>query len=238
MKKTAVGIILIALSIAGMLWWELVGRDTVMYTEVLTLNRDIEAGTEVTKDMLEIKKTTTPTSKSLRPADALQVVGKEAVSYVPQGAELFGEFFEDGSLMIHEELGEYIFSIPSNWLISYPQTLRRGDRITFLLVKDRDDGEPSSPSFSPQDELFGVEASDEAPQGPEPERPELSTGDEILTTTVLYVKSSSNNEVVSDSERLDAAATVSIIEVIAQKEQAQLLTRLASEGCRFVVLYQ
>lgn len=242
MKKTAIGIVLIALSIAGMLWWELVGRDSVMYTEVLTLSRDADVGTEITRDMLEIKKTTTPTLRSLRLSDAQSVIGKETVSYIPKGAELFSEFFEDGSLVVHEELGQYIFSIPSSWLVSYPQTLRRGDKITLLLVKDEEE-----PEYSGYSEHFGLDGfseggpfSAEVPQTKpqEPENPGPSTGDEILTTTVIYVKSSTNNEVVSDSERLDAAATVSIIEVIAQKEEAQMLTKLASDGGRFVVLYQ
>ena len=216
MKRSVAGIILIAAAIAGMLYWELVGRDSLMYTEVLTVNRDVEAGTLITRDMLDLKKTTTPSARALRLKNAEELLGLQAVSYLPAGAELFSEYFEEESLVVHEDRGEYIFSIPTGWLVAYPQTLRRGDSVSLLLVRERS--------------AFAEEASI-GPADPK-------TGDEVLSSTVLYVKSSSNDEVVSDSDRLKAASTVSIIEIIAQKEQAQLLTRLAAEGCRFVVLYR
>lgn len=216
MKRSIIGILLIALSIGGMLYWEMIGRDALMYTQVLTVTRDIEEGTIITGDMLGLKKTTSPSARSLRLKDAEGLLGMEAVSYLPAGAELFREFFEEEKLVVHQEKGEYIFSIPSGWLVSYPQTLRRGDAVSLLLVRDKDrwGEEPLDPQDGP------------------------ATGDEILSSTVLYVKSSSNDEVISDGDRLNAAPTVSIIEIVAQKEQAQTLTRLAAEGCRFVVLYR
>ncbi|MBR0140369.1 MAG: SAF domain-containing protein [Firmicutes bacterium] len=218
MKRSIAGIILIVLSLAGMLYWELVGRDSLMYTQVLTLSRDVEQGTLITRDMLVLKKTDSPSPRSMRLADAGRAAGKEAVSFIPAGVELFDEYFEDEKLVVHEEEGEYIFSLPTGWLISYPQTLRRGDRVTFLLVKADD------------------EYRDPEAQRPKTEGPE--TGDEILTTTVLYVKSSSNDEVVSDQDRLKGAQQVSVIEIIASKDDAKTLTRLAASGDRFVLLYQ
>ena len=218
MKRAIAGAVLIVLSIAGMLYWELVGRDALMYTQVLTVTRDVEPGTLVTRDMLVLKKAVAPSPRALRLDGVSQAAGKEAVSYIPAGVELFAEYFEDERLTVHEDRGEYIFSIPAGWLISYPQTLRRGDRVTFLLVREEDPAIEENPEISTD--------------------PGPATGDEILTSTVLYVKSSSNDEVVSDQERLGGAQTVSMIEIIAQREDAQNLTRLASAGDRFVLLYQ
>ncbi len=215
MKRPLIGAVLIVISLAGMLYWELAGRDALMYTQVLTVNTDLEQGTVVTADVLGLKKTVSPSPRALRLESAQKLIGMETVSFIPAGVELFSEYFEEERLTVHEERGEYIFSIPTNWLVSYPQTLRRGDSVTFLLLRDERYEEP--------------EAS--RPAGPK-------TGEEILTATVLYVKSSSNDEVVSDQERLKGAATVSVIEIIAGKEEAQTLTRLAAQGDRFVLLYQ
>jgi len=133
MKKTYLGIILIVISLVGIMGWEFVGRDRLLYTEILTVNSDIEQGTVITQDMLGIKKVSAASSKSYRVADASKVIGKEATSYLPVGAELYEAYFEDRSLVVHEDKGEYILSIPASWLVANPQTLRRGDEVTFLL---------------------------------------------------------------------------------------------------------
>ena len=205
MKKTFVGIILIVLSLAGIFGWEFYGRERLMYTEILTVNQNIDAGTVITSDMLASKKTDGASSSSYRVTNVGEVLGKEATGFIPFGAELYPEYFSEISLVVHEDKGEFVLSIPSDWVVSYPQTIRRGDKITFLC-----------------------------------------DGEEVLSgITVLYAKSSGNTEVISDNERLADAANVSLLEVIVNKNQAQLLTSLASgneeeliEPKTFVILYQ
>jgi len=205
MKKTYIGIILIVLSLAGIFGWEFYGRERLMYTEILTVNQNIDAGTVITQDMLASRKTDGASSRSYRVQSVGEVIGKEATGFIPAGAELYPEYFSEIDLVVHEDRGEFVLSIPSNWVVSYPQTIRRGDKVTFLC-----------------------------------------DGSEILSgITVLYAKSSGNTEVVSDNERLADAANVSLLEVIVDKSQAQLLSELASgneeeliEPKTFVILYQ
>jgi len=198
MKRTFIGIILIVLSLAGIIGWEFVGREKLMYTEILTVNQDIEAGTEITVDMLAVNNVISPSSKSYRRADADSIVGKEATSFIPAGSELYKEFFADSALIVHENKGEFYFPIPSSWLVSYPQTLRRGDSLTFLTEE----------------------------------------GENVLAATVVYVKDSSNAEVVSDNERLNAASSVADIVIIATEKDAKLLTTLANDEKKFVLIYR
>ena len=55
----------------------------------------------------------------------------ETVQYVPAGTPLFSEFFQDPRLSVVGTSGQYVLSIPNQWLLSYPQTLRRGDTVRF-----------------------------------------------------------------------------------------------------------
>ena len=197
MKKSIIGIILIIISIFGILGWEFIGRDKLMYTEILTVNQDIEQGTVITQEMLGLKRISSASSKSYRADDVAKVIGKETTSYLPVGCELYEAYFEEKALVVHPEEGEYILSIPGSWLVSNPQSLRRGDTVTFLL-----------------------------------------DGKTITKARALYVKDGSNAEVTSDNERLTASSTVSIIEVIVNEKEAELLASLAADGNQFVLLYQ
>lgn len=200
MKRTILGIILIVLSIALILGWEFIGRDRLMYTEILTVNQDIEQGTEITKDMLATKKVTDPSPKSFRVVaeDVEKVIGMEATSYIPTGAELYSEYFEDPSLVLHTKTNEVYFPLPSSWIVAYPQTLRRGDTL-IIYVED---------------------------------------GTRLLEATAIYVKDSSNAEVVSDNDRLKAAASVADIVIKVTEDQARLLTTTAADNTKFVLLYK
>ena len=199
-RRVIVGIVCLVTSIALQLGWEFFGREKLLYTDVLTVNQDIEVGTEITSDMLTTKKVINASTRSYRVTQEalLEIVGKEATSYIPYGEELYPEFFEEQALVVHK--GEYILSIPSTWLVSRPQTLRRGDTVTFLTTD----------------------------------------GQTVTSATVLYVKDGSNAEVVSsDAERLNAAGSVAVIEVIVSESDAKLLTSIAGqeENNHFVLIY-
>ena len=95
------------------------------------------------------------------------------------------------------DTGQYILSIPDQWLMSYPQTLRRGDEVSFYC------------------------------------------GGKLVTSAlVAYARDSSNQEVMSgDDARLEASASVSLVEVVVTEAQAVMLGKLADQGERFVLLY-
>lgn len=65
-----------------------------------------------------------------------------------------------------------------------------------------------------------------------------SAGQFVTDAKVAFVKDHDNNEVVSpDKERLGASASVSAVEIIVSDEQASIISQLAEEGGRFVILY-
>lgn len=62
-------------------------------------------------------------------------------------------------------------------------------------------------------------------------------GKRVTSATVVYVKDSTNTEVTSDDERLVASSRVSLVEIIANEKKANLLSKYAEDGNKFVILY-
>lgn len=63
-------------------------------------------------------------------------------------------------------------------------------------------------------------------------------GESVTDAVVAYVRDGTNQEVYyGDDERLTSSSTVSLIEVVVDKEQAALLGKLAEKGNKFVILY-
>ena len=63
-------------------------------------------------------------------------------------------------------------------------------------------------------------------------------GEPVTDAVVAYVRDGTNQEVYyGDDERLTSSSSVSLIEIVVDKEQAALLGKLAAKGNKFVVLY-
>ena len=63
-------------------------------------------------------------------------------------------------------------------------------------------------------------------------------GEPVTDAVVAYVRDGTNQEVYyGDDERLTSSSSVSLIEIVVDKEQASLLGKLAEKGNKFVVLY-
>ncbi len=197
MRKKVIGLALIFVSLATLGFWELWGRENMTYEEILVFSNDVAKGTVITADMIKTKRVEDPDENAMRTKDWEGIVGLEAIQYVPKGTALYEEFFQDQAFSVGDEKGQYILSIPNEWLKSYPQTLRRGDKVYFYC-----------------------------------------DGEIVTWALVAYAKDSSNQEVNDlDDERLNATATVSLVEIIVDEEKALSLGRLADEGKRFVLLY-
>ena len=63
-------------------------------------------------------------------------------------------------------------------------------------------------------------------------------GEPVTDAAVAYVRDGTNQEVYyGDDERLTSSSSVSLIEVVVDREQAALLGKLAEKGNKFVLLY-
>ena len=136
MKKRIAGLILIVASLGCLGFWEFWGREHLSYEKVLVFRQDTARNTAVEESMLEVVFMEEPLDGALRAEDASSLMNLETVQYVPAGTPLFSEFFQDPRLSVGGTSGQYVLSIPNQWLLSYPQTLRRGDTVRFYCEEE------------------------------------------------------------------------------------------------------
>ena len=129
--KRIVGLVMIIGSLLTLGFWELWGRENLAYEKVMVLKDSVEKNTIITEEMVEIKKVDNPAKGALRYTDFKKIENMESSQYIPAGTELFMEYFQNPRLSFGGNTGRYVLSIPNQWLMSYPQTLRRGDEVFF-----------------------------------------------------------------------------------------------------------
>lgn len=129
MNRKTVGLAMIAVALITIIIWEFWGRENISYKSVLVLKEDKEPHTAVEEKDFEFKKIESPSEKALSAEDLELLKGQETAQYVPAGTELRKEYFELSKFTIGGESKKAIMSLSTEWLLSYPQTLRRGDEI-------------------------------------------------------------------------------------------------------------
>lgn len=131
MKQKTMGLVLIFLSLGALGFWEFWGRENLSYEDVLVFRSDVSRGTVIEKDMLEIRKMDKPGDEAILSHNLNEIIGLESVQFIPRGTPLHREYFQNPKLAVGGETGNFILSIPNQWLMSFPQTMRRGDEVSF-----------------------------------------------------------------------------------------------------------
>ena len=131
--KKIIGIVLILVSIAALFTWEKWGKNKFLYEDVLVFTQNIDKGTVITEDMISSKKMDVSEADQLKSTDKKQIIGREAAFFVHKGTPLFKEYFIEEGLTADETQDRYILSVPTDWLLSAPKTLGRGDRAYFYF---------------------------------------------------------------------------------------------------------
>lgn len=131
MKKKAAGILMIVISLGALGFWELWGRENITYDRVLVLKESLPKNTLITADMFRERRLEKAGEGVILCGERDSLIGLETAQYIPAGTELYREYFQESIFAVGEEQGKFILSIPGQWLKSYPQTLRRGDRAFF-----------------------------------------------------------------------------------------------------------
>jgi len=215
------GVVLMIASIITIYWWETSGRAQLLYSEVVVLNQSIEADTTITEDMLDLVKIDPGSFIEGAVVDKEKVIGKTTTQYIPKYSQLNLEYFKGEKVKSSKE-DQYIFTIPADWIITFPNSLRRGDIIYFYPVKIEDEKEEESNSFNISSSIKVTKESD------------------LVKSEVAYLKDSGNREVVDTvgNERYDASANITSIEIITNWEDFSYLQGLAYKNYKFIILYK
>jgi len=128
------GILLMLASLAAVYWWEAKGREQFLYSEVVVLNQGVEANTLITSDMLDCININPNNFMEGAIVEKKEAAGKSAIHYIPKYSQLTLEYFIDENVEGKKE-DKYIFTVPTDWIVTFPNSLRRGDRIYFYPVK-------------------------------------------------------------------------------------------------------
>lgn len=208
--KKILGVMLLIAAIAFFIVWEFFGRAAVLNQEVCVLNQNVMRGNIITKNCLTVKKVEADNVVSNAIKFPEEIIGKEAKHFVPANAQLVKEYFGDAELVLNAD--EEIFKIPAEWMVSFPDTLRRKDQISIYAMK-----------FDEETKTFKKTKEKVA----------------LFETIAAYVKDSANREVTSlDTERLVGSYSIASIEIIINAEQLETLEKYIDNGYSLAILYK
>ncbi|MBR0442199.1 MAG: SAF domain-containing protein [Firmicutes bacterium] len=137
-KKTIAGLVIMVLSIAAMIFWEVSAREMLTTEEILAASRPIEKGTRVGADRLKIMRAERDRipEGALRPGDMDQAAGMTALVDIRENMPLTRDLIGEENEGIGEGLS--IYSLPPEWIASRPAMLRAGDRAKFYALPEKE----------------------------------------------------------------------------------------------------
>lgn len=125
--KPLIGILLIAVSIGGLLFWEICGRDALLMEEIMVAKEDILAGTKVVGNMFTTKGI--PKENKLDGAllqdDIHLIQGKVTAQLILKNDQVSPKYFREDEFYLDTE--ESLFVLEPNWIAMRSSALRRGD---------------------------------------------------------------------------------------------------------------
>lgn len=132
--KRILGLLLVCISVLGIIGWENWGKERFLYDEVLVLRENVEQGTLITKEMVDVKKMENDESCfAFSERDA--VIGMQAAAFIHKGVPLFAEYFQEPGLAPDRTKNLYGMCLPPEWIASRPETLSRGDKVFLFFGK-------------------------------------------------------------------------------------------------------
>jgi hypothetical protein len=235
------GITIIVALALGMYWWEMDGRQRAFYVDVPVLKSDLKRGDLIKEEMFTTIKYEKDKLIKNYVKDPKKIIGLEAKQYIPKNLQLDEQFFESHELITDDKRKNW--KIPNEWIYSIPNSLRRKDQIVFYEVNAealKSDKKIQIDASSKSTEESGKkDASIQISQKVEEKSQPNGKNNPIYTSIVSYVKDSANREVVSTSpiDRIDANSTIKDLEIIATKEEMDLLTAIVTGGSKFIIGY-
>lgn len=237
-SKSALSIlgIVIVVSMLMLIWyWESYGRVKFLYTKITVLTQDVPQGTKITDSMT----TTAPyESTSLMKNPVINkdvIVGTIAKHFIPAHTPLSPLYFDSPNIVLGKD--SFVMEVPSTWIVSIPDTIRRKDTAIFCEVKadqqkiinsqiqnQQNNSSNSNITTYTQDQLDAIKK---------------QVGSPIVSTTVAFVKDSSNKEVIdtNNNDRMNGSGKIASIEVILTQQQFQVLKASSDAGNKFVIMY-
>ncbi|MDO4553045.1 MAG: SAF domain-containing protein [Bacillota bacterium] len=137
MKKwrMAAGALLILLAAGGLVYWELQGREEVMFQEVLVTRETVTAGTEISPGLFRTVRIPEEGKMegALKPEDLEALSGMAAAREIGTGSQITAADFQEPERRMEE--GETVFPLKPEWISLRSSSLRQGDLVE--IYEDR-----------------------------------------------------------------------------------------------------
>lgn len=270
--KIAIGVMVSFLTIGFIFFYDFYLKERIDSEEVVV----VKAGTTISKTdritnkhlAIERRPKASLIEDVVLAKDIDKIVGNDAKHDMVGNQMISMSMIDFDDLVPDTELGEAIRPITNEWIYAQPGSLRRKDKIDIYLV--RPDGSTNLTLDGPtqivsaeetvesEEDIETLENTDDTNTNENTESTDESTEQTpnnisierkpfLQGVRVVYVKDSSNKEVVSSSEegtanqdkRLNGSSTISDLEVILNEADfAKLMEEVIGKGSKLYITYQ
>lgn len=129
-SRTVIGLLLIAFAVAGLIFWEVRGREAILLDTVIVASETIPAGTVITRDLLSAAGVLTENrvQGAVDWEGLPQIIGQVALQDIIKNGQVSNEYLEADDFYLHDN--ESIFVIHPEWIVMRSSSIRRGDWIS------------------------------------------------------------------------------------------------------------
>jgi len=270
--KIAIGVMVSFLTIGFIFFYDFYLKERIDSEEVVV----VKAGTTISKTdritnkhlAIERRPKASLIEDVVLAKDIDKIVGNDAKHDIVGNQMISMSMIDFDDLVPDTELGEAIRPITNEWIYAQPGSLRRKDKIDIYLV--RPDGSTnltldgptqivsSEETVESEEDIETLENTDDTNTNENTESTDERTEQTpnnisierkpfLQGVRVVYVKDSSNKEVVSSSEegtanqdkRLNGSSTISDLEVILNEADfAKLMEEVIGKGSKLYITYQ
>jgi len=253
--KIIVGIMTSVLTIGFILVYDFYIKERINTTEVVVVKagETIRKSEQITEDklMIERREKDSLVDGIIKADEMDSIIGYDAAQDIYGNSMLSKKMVDHDRMVPDPKIGEAIRPITQDMIYAKPGSLRRKDVVDIYLIYG--DGttsmEQNGPStVSSQDTSQKEEEqtnSDETKTSTSQQKTDINREPFLKNVRVVYVKDSSNKEVVSPSDseskdkRLNATSVISDLEVILSEEDfAKLMGEVLGKGAKLYITYQ
>lgn len=217
--------------------------------EIVVTVREIPIHTVIYPEDITVKRVRIGGLVSGAISDPEQIIGKE--TQAPMGEN--EQFTTDKINTVVKKEGEMILELPTEWVMSFPKSLRRLDKVALLPVVDSSKNTRVDFSATANQQGNSVEGSANITAGgikDDPNASILVEAKQLLAgITVAYFKDNTANEitdtlppnsnVVNDSTpRINSSNLGARLEVAVNSEQWAMINKLTQNNYKFVISYE
>lgn len=236
--RIVLAIAFILLGIGGPFYFEFYLKDKIDTVDVVVAKENIDFKEEITVEMLEIKpvRTGTEVEGAITPLKAETLIGKHASIEIKQGTQIYPALIDTYDLVPDETKGEFVAPIPADWLFAVPGSLRRTYVADVYAIGDKEQ-EAMRALLIDAEKADGDKKKTDTPEVKAP-AVEAKSLPILENVRVASVKDGSNKEVVQSEETKEATGTVAELEIIADDEMLETITKYTKEGYKLYVVYK